>query len=154
MYLKWNFKILFYFVLFNYSCPNLPPLLSPTPPTPKIEILNCWPQMESHYHLPYRWSNHKIKYQEKKNNNKILKFYLNPISFWQLWAEPCFLFLNKWDVKDPETALAGVAQWTECQLTNQRIVGSIPGWGHTRGNHTLMFLSLSFSLLSAVSTNK
>ena len=60
-------------------------------------------------------------------------------------------------------ALAGVAQWIECQPTNQRVTGSIPsiqrmpglrarspvrGGGHERGNHTLMFLFLSFSLLS------
>ena len=54
-----------------------------------------------------------------------------------------------------------MAQWTECRPVNQRVAGSIPsqstcpvrahagqvsGGGHTRGNHTLMFLSLSFSL--------
>ena len=53
----------------------------------------------------------------------------------------------------------GVAQWIECQPTNQRIVVRFPVRAHTwvagqdpsrgcvRGNHTLMFLSLSFSSL-------
>ena len=52
------------------------------------------------------------------------------------------------------SALAGVTQWTEYQTANQRVAGSIPSqgtpWaagqvpsrGRTRGNHTLMFLSL------------
>ena len=63
-------------------------------------------------------------------------------------------------------ALAGVAQWIEHQPVNQRVTGSIPShstclvcghipiWGCVRGNHTLMFLSLSFSLPSPLSKNK
>ena len=34
------------------------------------------------------------------------------------------------------------------------VVGQVPGGGHTRGNHTLMFLSLSFSLPSPLSKDK
>ena len=34
------------------------------------------------------------------------------------------------------------------------VVGQVPGRGHTRGNHTLTFLSLFFSLPSPLSTNK
>ena len=30
-------------------------------------------------------------------------------------------------------ALAGVAQWTECQPANQRVTGSIPSWGTCLG---------------------
>ena len=57
-------------------------------------------------------------------------------------------------------ALAGVAQWIEHQTANQGVTGSIPSqgtclgcgpspqWGAWRGNHTLIFLSLSFSLPS------
>ena len=56
--------------------------------------------------------------------------------------------------------LAGMAQWIECQPTNQKVTGSIPSRAHAsvagqapnkgrmRGNCTLMFLSLSFSLPS------
>ena len=56
--------------------------------------------------------------------------------------------------------LAGVAQWIEYRLVNQRVTGSIasqgmclgcgpvPSWGRVTGNDTLMFLSLSFSLPS------
>ena len=57
-------------------------------------------------------------------------------------------------------ALAGVAQWIECWTANQMVTvrlpvrahtwvaGQVPSGGHVRGNHTLMFLSLSFSLPS------
>ena len=34
------------------------------------------------------------------------------------------------------------------------VAGQVPSRGHTRGNHTLMFLSLSFSLSSPLSKNK
>ena len=54
--------------------------------------------------------------------------------------------------------LSGVAQWIECWPENQRVASSIPSQGtcqvssggHVRGNHTLMFLSLS----SPLSKNK
>ena len=58
-------------------------------------------------------------------------------------------------------ALDGVVQWVKCQPANQKVAGLIPSqgiclscrpgpqfwgiWGHVRSNHTLMFLSLSFS---------
>ena len=63
-------------------------------------------------------------------------------------------------------ALAGVAQWIERQSTNQRVTGSIPNQGtclavgqvssrrRVRDNHTLMFLSLSFSLPFSLKINK
>ena len=68
--------------------------------------------------------------------------------------------------KKQSWALAGMAQWIELQPANQRVTGSIPSQGtclivakvpkkgHRRGNHTLMFLSLSFSLLSLSKVNK
>ena len=34
------------------------------------------------------------------------------------------------------------------------VVGQVPSWGCTRGNHTLIFLSLSFSLPSPLKINK
>ena len=34
------------------------------------------------------------------------------------------------------------------------VEGWVPGWGHVRGNHTLMFLSLSVSFPSPLSKNK
>ena len=60
---------------------------------------------------------------------------------------------------------AGVAQWTECWPVTQMVAGSIPSQGtclgcgshnggYMRGNHTLMFLSLSFSLSYPLSKNK
>ena len=59
-----------------------------------------------------------------------------------------------------------MSQWIECQPVNQRAASSIPSQGtrlgcrpgphlgHTQGNHTLMFLSLPFSLPSPFSKNK
>ena len=79
------------------------------------------------------------------------------------------LFLDRINMEnykyENESALAGVAQWTERQPANQSlvqfpvrthawVVGQVPSWGHARGNHTLMFLSLSFSLPSPLSKNK
>ena len=76
-------------------------------------------------------------------------------------CDEAITWINKWD-----WALAGVAQWTECWPVNQRVTGSIPSQGTclisgqflsrgcTRGTHTLMFVSLSFSLLSSLSKNK
>ena len=53
-------------------------------------------------------------------------------------------------------ALAGIAQWIEPWPADQRVAGlipsqgtthawvvvQVPNWGHARGNHTLIFLSL------------
>ena len=62
--------------------------------------------------------------------------------------------ISIWSIKKSFGALAGVAQWIECQPVNQSITGSIPSqstclgcgpgpqYGHTRGNHTVIFLSL------------
>ena len=61
--------------------------------------------------------------------------------------------------------MAGVAQWIECRHENQRVTGLIPSQGtclssgqvsrrgRSRGNHTLVFLSFSFSPLP-LSKNK
>ena len=61
----------------------------------------------------------------------------------------CVVLLKKvkWESNIKNYTLAGVAQWIECQPTNQRVAGLIAtclGCGPC--NHTLMFLSLSFSL--------
>ena len=54
------------------------------------------------------------------------------------------------NIKIKRKSLAGVAQWIECWLANQRVTGLIPSkstclgcrpgplWGHTKGNHTLI----------------
>ena len=59
-----------------------------------------------------------------------------------------------------------MAQGTECWSANQKVASSIPGQGtclgcgpgpqlgHVRGNHTLMFLPLSFSLPLSLKINK
>ena len=49
-----------------------------------------------------------------------------------------------------QKSLAGVAQWIEYRPANlvrahAWVVGQIHSRGHVRGNHTLMFFSLSFS---------
>ena len=56
--------------------------------------------------------------------------------------------------------LAGVAQWIDHRTANQRVTGSVPsqgtclGCGRVRGNHTLMFFSLSFFFPSPLSKNR
>ena len=75
------------------------------------------------------------------------------------WCPPSLLFF----LKEMSLALADVAQWIECWTANQRVTSSIPSLGHMfglqasspiggtwKGNHTLMFLSLSFSLPSSL----
>ena len=71
-------------------------------------------------------------------------------------------FQKRYDTSDQ----AGVAQWIEHWPVNKRVAGLIPSQGtclvagqvpkrgRARGNHTLMFLSLSFSLPSSLSKNK
>ena len=50
--------------------------------------------------------------------------------------------------------------WTKGSLAQFQVrahawaAGQVPSWRHMRGNHTLMFPSLSFSLLSPFSINK
>ena len=63
-------------------------------------------------------------------------------------------------------ALAGVPEWVDHGLWTKGpparfpvmahawVAGQVPSGGHVRGNHTLMFLSLSYSLLSLFSKNK
>ena len=72
----------------------------------------------------------------------------------------------KESIKVKERALAGVAQWIECGLQTKGslvqfpvrahawVVGQVPSGGHVRGNHTLMFLSPSYSLPSLLSKNE
>ena len=67
------------------------------------------------------------------------------------------------DFKKMRHTLAGVAQWIECQTANQQVVVRfsvrahawvacwVPGWGHVKGNHVFLFLSLSCSFLSFLS---
>ena len=55
--------------------------------------------------------------------------------------------------------LAGVAQWVERELqlpfrAHAWLAGQIPSGVHVRGKHTLMFVSLSFSLPSPLKINK
>ena len=64
------------------------------------------------------------------------------------------------------TALAGIAQWIEHGLQTKRLLvqfpvrahawvaGQVPSGGHMRGNHTLIFLSLSPSLPLSLKINK
>ena len=63
-------------------------------------------------------------------------------------------------------ALAGVGQWIECRLRTKEsrvrfpvrarawVAGQVPSGAHVRDNHTLIFLTLSFSFSSPLSKNK
>ena len=79
----------------------------------------------------------------------------NKFKQWRKWQDNCNWTAINWKKK---LALAGVAQWTECRPANGKVTGSTPSqgtclgcgpgpsWGHWKGNHTLIFLSLSPSL--------
>ena len=65
----------------------------------------------------------------------------------------------------PTLDLAGIAQWVVCGPVNETVTvrfqsGPVPGFQArspargTRGNHTLIFLSLSFSFPPPFSKNK
>ena len=86
-----------------------------------------------------------------------------------LCSEVVFIFNFPWKSstsQDGVSAVAGVDQWIGCALRTKGslvrfpvkahtcVMGQIPSGGHVRGTHTLMFLSLSFSLLSPLSKNK
>ena len=95
-------------------------------------------------------------------------------NYWITCNSMVNLFLQGWTIiyshhmlhfKTEKLALAGVAQWVECsnskdcQFKSQSrahvwVAGQVPSRGSTRGNYTLMFLSLSFSLPSPFSKNK
>ena len=73
---------------------------------------------------------------------------------------------NNASFKKEGSALAGVAQWIDCQPANQWVTSSIPSLGHTPGvagqvpsgghlrdNHTVTF-SPSLSLSLPLSKNK
>ena len=115
--------------------------------TPQIGD-SCWHWLGGNHHCLTKLN----KYQNKKwihssNLRKTIK-------------------LTKSRISNKISVLAGVAQRIDCQLVNQRAAGSIPSqgtclgyrpgtqWGRVRGNHTLTFLSLSFSLPSLLSKNK
>ena len=76
----------------------------------------------------------------------------------QLRVKPSWLKASS--IQKPQSALAGVAQWIECRPAKQRASRSIPsqstclGCSGTRGNHTLMFLSLLLPPLRLSKMNK
>ena len=73
------------------------------------------------------------------------------------------LIIVSWLCKKMSLFLAGVAQWIEHRLWTKGspvrspvrahawVAGQVPSGGYVRGNQTLMFLSLSFSLSSLLS---
>ena len=49
---------------------------------------------------------------------------------------------------------ANQSHWFDSQSAHTCVVGQIPSRGHMRGNHTLIFLSLSSSLPLSLKINK
>ena len=106
---------------------------------------------------PHSLSNLDKEEQSWRDHNTDIKIYYKTTVIKIVWY---------WH-KNRHVALAHVAQWIERWPANQRVAGSIPNQGiclgcrpgpqygvHMRGNHTLMFPSLSFSLLSPLSKNR
>ena len=93
------------------------------------------------------------------------------MEYWKIGMGPAGSWAKRASTEDGEKGwikesgrhLAGMAQWIEHRPANQRVTGQFPvrahAWvagqgpskGCARGNHTLMFLSLSFSLSSHLS---
>ena len=83
-------------------------------------------------------------------------------------ASKYILMSSNFKTNKQKPTLAGVARWIERQPANQRVTGLIPSHGpclgcgpglppsrgRMRGNHILMFLSLSFSIPSRLPKNK
>ena len=73
------------------------------------------------------------------------------------WYFPCFTDDNVEDYRywpgwcgsvDWVSACEPKGLWFNAQSGHRPGVGQVPSWGRIRGNHTLVFLSLSFSLPS------
>ena len=110
----------------------------------------------------------------QSNNWKILiTDYSYYITYYIHQREPLMYALGSQENLCPQSrykkgrrALAGVAQWIECRLQTKGlpvrfpvrahawVAGQVLSTGHTRGNHTLIFLSLSFSFSSSLSKNE
>ena len=123
-----------------------------------------------------------ICYMESSRNKQFLSYKLHAVLSPALLALSCLDCASSLCLEYPRymcstvryfgRALTPVAQWIERHPANQRVassipsqgtclgcgpgprvVGQVPSRGYLRGNHTLMFLSLSFSLPS-LSENK
>ena len=112
--------------------PNV--LLSPCPIYDKHHCSTVqWVSFNSFYCISYLSVHHSIFY--------FLKFafcpgWCNSVDWIECWP---------WTKGSPVWFPVRAHAWA---------VGHVPSWGHVRDNHTLMFLSLSFSLPSPLSKNK
>ena len=62
--------------------------------------------------------------------------------------------IHHWGFRKPSTALAGVAQWTECWPVNQRVARSIPTQGTCLGSRQAQIDVLSLSPFFSLCKNK
>ena len=80
-------------------------------------------------------------------------------------ANKLMKLLNYYYLKKIQLWLVSLSGWSATLQTEKLLVqflvrthawvaGQVPSWGRVRGNHTLMFLSLSFSFPSPLSKNK
>ena len=80
-------------------------------------------------------------------------------------ASNCFSVCNEIKIKCLRPCLVWLSRLNASLLTKGSlvrfpvrayawVVGQVPSWGPVRGNHILLFLSLSFSLPSPLSINK
>ena len=92
---------------------------------------------------------------------KLIHFFILKWDCNVMIGSPVVIFICKMSI----VALAGVAQWIEHGLQTKGlpvqfplrahawVVSQVPSMGLLRGNHTLIFLSLSFSFSSPLSKN-
>ena len=70
------------------------------------------------------------------------------------WVSPCGLKRSPWLVWLSGLRASLPAKGLPVWFPDTCVVGQVPSRWHSRGNHTLVFLSLSFSLPSSLSKNK
>ena len=92
-------------------------------------------------------------FKKKKKSQVHINLAISNLTYGIFYFFDFTLFFPFPYIKKLSSALVGVAQWIEHGGMNQRVTGSIPSKG-TCLDHTLMFLSLSFSVPSPLSKNK
>ena len=117
-----------------------------TKPFEPIQVPCHWESVHPHFHVIVKGAKHFPMYWAGENNLLLITPSLTVLALEHLYSQRHRYSADSslWDL-----ALPGVPQWTEWCPVNKFpvrahvwVVGQVSSRGHTRGNHTLMFLSL------------